>query len=376
MINEKRLVQEFMRLASIDSPSRQEGNISRYLKSVLQNLGADPLEDDAARSTGGEAGNIFGRLKGEKGLPAIILNAHMDTVSPGISVEPHIVDETILSRGETILGADDKSGIAIILEVLKVLKETGITHGDIEILFTVCEEVGLLGAKNFDVSIVEAEFGYTLDSQQSGSLTYAAPASNHIVFRIYGKESHAGIAPENGISAIQLAGAALSKMQLGRIDHETTANIGIIKGGGASNIIPAMVEMEGESRSHKMEKLQRQTDGMIKAVGETIKDFNANSNDGLTARWEVDVRLDYPALKLDSRCMAVSGARRTGKKLGIDVPLITGGGGSDINIFNDKGIEMANLGTGMKNVHTNNESIKINDMVKAAALLLEIVKAV
>jgi len=184
MINEKRLVEEFMKLVSIDSPSRQEGNICRYLTSLLQDLGANPSEDGAAGSTGGEAGNLFGRLKGKEDLPKILLNAHMDTVFPGTGVEPHIVEKTILSRGETILGSDDKSGIAIILETLRVLRENSLAHGNIEILFTVCEEVGLLGAKSFDVSRLEAEFGYSLDSHHSASLTYAAPAANHITISV------------------------------------------------------------------------------------------------------------------------------------------------------------------------------------------------
>lgn len=375
MINEKRLTDQFIKLVTIDSPSKQEGKICKYLKSVLQDLGADPLEDDAAKSTGSESGNLLGRLKGKEGLPAILINAHMDTVSPGTGVKPHIVNGTILSSGETILGADNKSGVAIILEVLKVLQENNLSHGDIEILFTVCEEVGLLGAKHFDVSILKSEFGYTLDSQDSGSLTYAAPASNHIIFKIYGKEAHAGIAPENGISAIQLAGEVLSKMPLGRIDYETTANIGIIKGGSATNIIPAMVEMEGESRSHNMAKLKAQTDEMIRSVAKTIEDYNSTINDNLVAKWEIDVKLDYPALKLDAGCITVTRAIKAGENLGIEIPLVIGGGGSDINIFNEKGIEMANIGTGMKNVHTNNESIKIDDMVKAANILLEIIKA-
>jgi len=192
-------------------------------------------------------------------------------------------------------------------------------------------------------------------------------------FKIYGKESHAGIAPEKGISAIKLAGEALSKMPIGRIDEETTANIGLIKGGSASNIIPAMVEMEGESRSHSPQKLQRQTDEMIRCVRVAVEGFDSDVGGRGLARWEVDVRPDYPAVKLDTNCRAVATAKKAGQALGIDVPLIIGGGGSDINIFNHRGIQMANLGTGMDHVHTNSECIKIDDMVKAANLLLAII---
>jgi len=199
VLKEKRLVQEFMKLVAMDSPSRQEGEVAVYLKSAMKGLGMEVAEDGVAAITGGSSGNLLGKMKGNTDLaPSMLLNAHMDTVAPGLGIEPVVRDGTIYSRGATILGSDDKSGIAIILEVLRILKELDIPHGPIEVLFTVCEEVGLLGAKNFDVSLLQSEFGYSLDSSRPSSLVYSAPAANHVKFVFHGKEAHAGLSRKRG----------------------------------------------------------------------------------------------------------------------------------------------------------------------------------
>lgn len=374
MVDEKRLVDEFVKLAAIESPSRHEREVADYLKGVLKELGADVSEDGAAKETGGNSGNILGRIGGNRhDAPTMLLNAHMDTVAPGRGIRPVIREGVIYSEGETILGSDDKSGIAIILEVIRTVRENNLPHGKLEILFTVCEEVGLLGAKSFDTSVLEAKFGYSLDSTKSGSLVYAAPAANHLKFTIYGRESHAGLSPEKGVSAIQLAGKALSKMPLGRIDGETTANIGLIRGGSATNIVPGMVEMEGEARSHDTEKLKRQTEEMVRCVREVVEKAAAAAAGIDPAKWDVDIRLDYPLMRLREECRTITLAGNAAADTNMELQLLVGGGGSDVNILNAKGIEMAVMGTGMDNVHTNDELIKIDDMVKAAELLLEAV---
>ena len=372
MINRERLVDEFIKLASIESPSRHEGEIAGYLKKTASELGADLFEDSAAKETGSESGNILCRLEGSRPeAPAIFLNAHMDTVAPGRNIRPVVRDGTVYSGGDTILGSDDKSGIAIIIEVVRTLKDRRLPHGNLELLFTVCEEVGILGAKNFDTSLLDAKFGYSLDSTDVGTLIYAAPAANYIKFTIGGTESHAGLSPEKGLSAIKLAGEALSKMQLGRIDEETTANIGVIKGGRATNIVPGLVEMEGEARSHHMGKLHRQTEEMINCLQKTIDDANNEAADGQKATLDVEVRLDYPLMCLDESCRAVSLAKRAAGNLDMDLTLVVGGGGSDANIFNERGINVAIMPTGMDKVHTNGEQIKIDDMILSAELLME-----
>lgn len=372
MINEKRLVDHFIKLSKIDSPSRHEGTISKHLKLILQGLGANPTEDGAAKTTGGESGNILGEVKGNKSsAPTIVLNAHMDTVAPGRDVQPVIRDGVIYSSGNTILGSDDKSGIAIIVEVILTLKEQALPHGDIEVLFTVCEEVGLLGAKSFDTSLLDAKFGYSLDSTKVGTLVIAAPSANHIKFTIYGKEAHAGVAPEDGINAIKLAGLALATMPLGRIDEETSANIGIIQGGTATNIVPGMVVLEGEARSHCAEKLRKQTDTMVNCVKEAVNSANGERKDKDGARLDVEISLDFPLMHLDKESRPVKLAHRAAMKLDRVLSVIVGGGGSDANVFNGKGIEMAIMPTGMTDVHTSNENIKIDDMMTTAELLLQ-----
>ncbi|MBE9502764.1 MAG: M20/M25/M40 family metallo-hydrolase [Proteobacteria bacterium] len=372
MINEQRLIGSFIKLSKIDSPSRHEGAISKHLKLILEGIGANPVEDGASKTTGGESGNLLAKIKGNKpSAPTIVLNAHMDTVAPGRGVYPVIRDGVIYSSGNTILGSDDKSGIAIILEVIRSLKEQELPHGDIEVLFTVCEEVGLLGAKSFDTSLLDAKFGYSLDSTKVGTLVIAAPTANHIKFTIHGKEAHAGVAPEDGISAIKLAGHALAKMPLGRIDEETSANIGIIQGGTATNIVPGMVVLEGEARSHCTEKLLKQTNTMVKCMEEAVNTANREGKNVDGARLDVEVSLDFPLMHLDKESPPVKLAQRAAMKLDRVLNLIVGGGGSDANIFNGKGIEMAIMPTGMTDVHTNAENIKIDDMVITAELLLQ-----
>lgn len=370
MINEKRLVEQFMELVRIESPSRREGEITKYLRGVLEGLGIDVFEDDAATSTGGDSGNLLGRMEGGNDeAPAILLNAHMDTVRPGEGIEPILKGGVIRSAGDTILGADDKSGIAIMLELAKVLKENDINHAPIEFLFTVSEEIGLLGAKHFDAGSLKSRFGYSLDSSKPGALVFAAPAAKHIKVTFSGKEAHAGLAPEEGISAIELAAKAIAVMPLGRIDDETTANIGLITGGSATNIVPGIALIEGEARSHKPEKLKKQIETMVDCCKKVIDEKTASG-----AVLDVEVYEDFPSMHLSDSSRAVTLAKSSADKLGSTLSMLVAGGGSDANILNEKGLELAILGTGMSKVHTNEEEIKIKDMLSCARLVLEIIQ--
>jgi len=372
MINQKRLVEEFLKMVSIDSPSRDEADFAAYLATLLSGLKAETVYDCAKNKTKGNCGNLIAKIKGNRpDAPVILLNAHMDTVSPGRGIKPVIKDGVIHSDGDTILGSDDKSGIAIIIEVIRSLHDHSLPHGDIEILFTVCEEVGLLGAKHFDISRLNATFGYSLDSSDSCKIVYAAPAANHIKFTIHGVESHAGLAPEKGISAIKLAAEALTDMPLGRIDDATTANIGTIHGGTATNIVAGSVIMEGEARSHNTEKLIRQTKAMVDSVKKVIYE---NKRDDAEATLDVEISMDYPRMLLSEDCTSISLAGEAAISMDKELELRIGGGGSDANILNDKGMEMAIIGTGMQNVHTTDEQIKIKDMTDTADFLLEIIQ--
>ena len=264
MIDKARLKERVLELVRIDSLSRKERAIALRLKEILEALGGVVFMDDAGNAVGGEVGNLVARFDGNvPGAEAMLLSAHMDTVAPGEGVTPVVDGDVIRSDGTTVLGGDDKSGLAIILEVLQAVREEEVPHGHIDVVFTICEEVGLLGAKHLDLGLVRAKTGLVLDSDSIGFLITKAPAVNHLEFEVHGLEAHAGICPERGISAIQVAARGIAAMRLGRIDEDTTANLGLVSGGTAVNIVPNRVMLTGEVRSHDEEKLERQTQAMV-----------------------------------------------------------------------------------------------------------------
>jgi tripeptide aminopeptidase len=367
LVNKDRLVDEFTELVKIDSLSRKERKMCDILKHKLQTLGYKPVEDEAGEKIGGECGNIICTIKGSKDVPAILITAHIDTVVPGIGKTPIIDGDIIKSDGTTILGGDDISGVAIILETLKVLKENNIQHGDIQIAFTIAEEVGLLGAKNMDFSKIYAKYGFILDSDgKVGCAAVSAPSHNKINAVIRGKSAHAGIEPEKGISAFSIMAEAISNMKLGRIDEETTANIGIVNGGVATNIVCDKVEIEGEARSRQQAKLEAQTIHMQECFVKAAEKWNGQV--------EFNSQLEYPSfnIKKDSTILRV--LEIAASKCGLIFEAIVTGGGSDTNIFNSRGIESVDLSIGMTKVHSVEEQISITDMVNAALFLISIIE--
>src|SRR5437667_1947801 len=262
MIQADRLQALFLELVAIDSLSRREGRIAERLAHELRELGAEAEFDDAGQHVGGETGNLIGRLPGTTGAPALLLCAHMDTVEPGAGVRPIVEGDVIRSDGTTVLGGDDKSGVAIICECVRVCRERGLSHPPLDVVFTICEEVGLLGAKHLDLSRVRARRALVFDSDAGGLACPRAPGANAIEAVVRGRAAHAGLAPERGVSAIQVAAEAIAAMRLGRIDPETTANLGISTGGRAVNIVPGGVPVRGGARSHDLARLTTQTEHM------------------------------------------------------------------------------------------------------------------
>ncbi|HBN26825.1 MAG TPA: peptidase T [Desulfobacteraceae bacterium] len=374
LINSARLGETFQFLVGIDSVSKEEGEIFLEIKKVLEDLGARTFIDDAGDKIGSGTGNLLGKFKGTTNAPPLMLNAHMDTVEPGRGIKPVFADGIFTSGGDTILGADDKSAIAIIFEVIRVLKENNIPYSPLEIIFTVCEEVGLLGAKNFNFSLISAKYGYSLDSAETEGLVTNAPAANRLKFVIYGKDAHAGASPEKGINAIWLASKAIAGLDMGRIDDETTCNIGTIQGGTATNIVPGIVTVEGEIRSHDQKKLDHITEIMVSSFKNTIKKYTDQSIDKNLPRLKYYVEKDFPLNNIPHDHRVVTLAMEAGKNLGKKIILKKTGGGSDANIFFEKGIMTGVLGTGMQDVHTVRENIRLADMVSSAELLLEIIK--
>ena len=263
MINQKRLTEEFLELTSIPSLSRQEGKVARRLESILKGMGASIEVDGAGERIGGDTGNILARFPGNTpGAPAFLLSGHMDTVGPAAHVRTIVEGDIIHTDHTSVLGGDDKAGLVAILEAIRVLRERALPHGDLEVVITICEESGLLGAKHFDTAVLRARRGLVLDVDGVNELVTRAPAANRLSFTVHGLEAHAGICPERGISAVQVASEAIAGMRLGRVDAETTANLGVLQGGLATNIVPSQVVVRGETRSLSEAKLAAQTEHM------------------------------------------------------------------------------------------------------------------
>jgi tripeptide aminopeptidase len=374
-VSTERLTQLFLELVRIDSHSRRELAVARRLERELTALGAEVWYDDAGAKVGGSVGNLVARIRGTVEVEPLLLSAHMDTVVPGEGVKPIVDGDVIRSDGTTVLGGDDKSGLAIICEVLRVLAEQRIAHGDVEVVFTICEEVGLLGAKHLDTSRLTARSGLVLDSDAPGYLFTRAPAANHLEFVVHGLEAHAGMAPEEGISAIKVAAEGVVAMRLGRIDAETTANIGTIHGGAATNIVPNTVQLHGEARSHDAAKLEAQCAHMQQCL-EAAAARHTVMREGEVCRASVESRISrsYEEMAVPDESPIVQLVFRAAAAIGAPVTSATMGGGCDANILNRRGFEVANLGTGMQRIHTVHEWLRVSDMVRTAAVITEMVR--
>ncbi|TES89042.1 MAG: M20/M25/M40 family metallo-hydrolase [Desulfobacteraceae bacterium] len=374
MVNRDRLAEIFKFLVQIDSVSKEEGAISDEIKNILDTMGAKTFIDSAGNKIGGNTGNLIAKFKGNTQAPPLLINAHMDTVEPGKGVAAVLENGVFTSDGTTILGADDKSAIAIILETIKVIKENDLPYGPIEIVLTVCEEIGLLGARNLDFDLITAKFGYALDATDTEGIVTRAPSANRLEFIIHGKDAHAGAAPEKGINAILLASKAIAKLELGRIDNETTCNIGIIEGGLATNIVPNLVTVKGEVRSHDEEKLNKITNEIVLSFKGVVENYKGMTFDDGLPRLESTIEKDFSRTYVPNDHPVVTLARRAAENLGRKMITKTSGGGADANIFFEKGIVTGVLGTGMRDMHTVRESVRLDDMVRTAELLLEIIR--
>jgi tripeptide aminopeptidase len=366
LINETRLVQTFLDLVTIDSPSGQESAISQELARRLAALGGEVERD--------EHGNVIAHFPASPHNPGwrqeddrwLMLSAHMDTVGKDTGIKPQIRDGVIYSDGTTILGSDDKSGVAVILETIQALREDDRRHPPLEVVFSVNEEIGLRGAKLLDKSKLRARWGYVLDGGGPiGTIVVSAPSQDSLQIAVFGKKSHAGAAPEAGINAIRVASEAIAAMPLGRIDPETTANIGVIEGGIATNIVPDEVRIRGEARSRDNVKLAIQTAAMARAFEEAAERHGA--------RVEFKINRAYNTYVLTEATPVVATAMAAARRLGFEPLLVGSGGGTDGNIYAEAGITCAVLSTGQLEVHTPQEHIGISDMLDSTRLMAEIV---
>lgn len=403
-INPERLARTFVELCEIDSPSRHEKTVSDHIKTTFQNLGANAIiEDDSAPKTGADCGNLIVRFAGNNSSSKTLLFAcHMDTVEPGRGVEVEQNGDTFTSRGNTVLGGDDKSGIAALIELMRILQENQVSHGPIELLFTTCEEIGLLGAKAFDCNQLQARYGYALDSTGIDKVIIGAPAANKLKIDVHGIAAHAGLHPEQGISALCLTASAIADLRLGRLDEESTANFGLIHGGVATNIIPDHITIEGEVRSHSLQKLTEHTEEIKRTFQQVIECWplppslapaalghpcpsphqpspvptmseHADSTDLAPApSVSIEVHPEYPAMRLTMEDPVLVRVQQAGQKLGRELVFEIAGGGSDANIFNSAGLPTAIIATGMDKVHTTDERLSLRDLVSLTELLYAI----
>lgn len=368
-MNKERLLKMFLELVRIDSETTNERAVADYVKAKLQQLGFEVKEDNAGAVIGGSAGNVIAYKAGTIDGANITFCAHMDTVAPGCGIEPVINGNIITSKGNTVLGGDDKAGIAAIIEAVETMIENGEEHGPIQIVFTIAEEGGLRGAKNIDLHLLHQPIrgAYFFDTgRTSDHIVVQAPYQISFKATFKGKASHAGVAPEKGISAIQMTAEAINQMKLGRIDEETTANIGVIQGGKVTNIIPETVEIKGECRSLDKDKVEMQKAHMIDCCQKAADKFGGTV--------ELEAVKSYDGILLTPDMEVIRLVSKAVENLGLTPKLIKNGGGSDASIFNGYGIASTVVGVGMTNAHSVDESIKISDIELAVQVIGEIIK--
>jgi tripeptide aminopeptidase len=359
-VDRDRLLQTMFDLIAIDSPTGHEEAIGAELELRLTELGCEAMRD--------EHGNLIAHHPGNRdGAETILLSFHMDTAGTDTGIKPVVRDGVVYSEGETILGADNKSGLAGLLELLTLLQANpDWSTPPLEIVVSVGEESGLLGSRALDKSKLIAAYGFVFDTGDPiGSITYNAPSTTYLGVDIKGRRAHAGVEPEKGISSIQVAADAISSMQLGRIDEETVANVGTIKGGQARNVIPDDCHLEAMVRSRANEKLDHQVEQMVAGF------------EAAASKWGATVTIDrddiYRAYLIPFDSKPFAEAARAAEALGIEARKRQSGGGTDGNVYNAAGIPCVALSTGMADEHGPNEHIAIDDLVNGCRHLIQIV---
>jgi tripeptide aminopeptidase len=363
----ERLGELFVMLARIPSPSWHERPVADAIGGLLRQMGVSVEEDDSARETGGDSGNLVCTVGGREAAPCLALGAHMDTVAPGLGIEPVLDGEGVFrnaSRG--ILGADDKGAIAVLLHATELLLTSGEAFAPFELFFTVCEENGLVGAKHLRPGAIRSPMAVVLDSSGPvGGIVTRAPSQKIIKARYKGTAAHAGLEPELGRSAVQAAAKAIAAMELGRLDAETTANIGTINGGVATNIVPEACELAGECRGHDEGRLADVAADMIDALHRSAVEVGVDV--------EVDLVDEFRAFKLDEDSAVVRLAKSAVAAVGLTPELQIAGGGSDANVLNALGVPTVNLAAGMMRVHSADEYVSLTELERLCEVALQLV---
>ncbi len=357
----------FLELCATPSPPGEERAVADRVGAYLDELGLAWDEDDAGTEIGSTAGNILCRLPGRRdgGVP-LMLCAHLDTVPPSGPIEP-VVDEGIVrNAADTILGADNKSAVVVMLEAARRVVTEHRPHGGIELLFTPKEEVGLVGAYAFDSSRLEAQLGFVYDQAAPiGEIILGAPSARAIEARFHGRAAHAGMAPEEGRSAIAAAARAVADLRLGRVDERSTANVGLITGGTARNIVPEWCIVTAEARSHDDAGLADLVQEMIDAFA-----FAASMSDCTV---ETEVREQYRGYRFRHDDLPVRLATDALVRAGFETTTALSGGAADANVFNERGLPCLNLANGMADIHSPEERIAVSDLESMVDVTLALV---
>jgi tripeptide aminopeptidase len=357
----------FLELAAVPSPSGEERAVADRVIAYLRDCGLEPDEDDAGAKVGSTAGNVFARLPPTTGGQPLFLCAHFDTVPPTDAIEPVVEDGVVRNARRTVLGSDNKAAVAVMLEATRRLLAENRPHAGLELVFTPKEEVGLLGAYAFDHTRLAAQVGYVYDqAARVGDVVLGAPSGRQLDITFHGRAAHAGMVPEEGRSAIAAAARAISEMRLGRLDEETTANVGQISGGTAANIVPEWCTVVAEARSHDERKLA----DLIREIQDAVT-FAAS-----VAECEVETafRKSYRGYRFKRTDVPVALAADALGRCGIEPGFSLSGGGADANVFNERGLQCVNLANGMADIHTPDEHIAVADleaMVEVTLALLE-----
>ena len=362
-MSDERLLRTFLELVAIDSPTFHEAAVAAYCDDRLSAMGLEVTFDDSAAVTGSDTGNLFASLPGAAAGRRVALSAHMDTVEPGCGVVPVVgEDRVVRSSGDTVLGADDKAGIAAILEAVNRLVESGAPHAGVQVLFSVAEERGLIGARAMDLSRVRADVVLVLDAAgEIGGLVVRAPTHWTFEAAFRGAASHAGVSPETGVSALAMAAEAIAAMELGRVDALSTANIGTVHGGVDTNVVAPEALVTGECRSLDPLRVEE-----LKSAMETVmRDAAARHGGSVDVLWRLQYR-GYSVAQDDEVYRLVAAACGD---VGVEPVPYTTGGGADSNILAEAGVPVLALACAMRDVHSPSEHVRIDDLETLTALV-------
>ncbi|OPZ71077.1 MAG: Peptidase T [bacterium ADurb.Bin478] len=368
-IDQKNLLELFFELVRIDAVSLHERPVADFITKRLAALGLETEEDDAGHRLNGSAGNLIVRLPGKdkSGAPLLLL-AHMDTVHPTAGVKPALADGVLRSDGTTILGVDNRAGVTLILALIEELIKRRPRHRSLEIVFTVGEELGMLGATALDFSRLKAREGFVFDCTAApGGYVASTPTAYDFKIQITGKPAHSAVAPEKGINALSMATHVMSGFPVGRVSDHSVANLGTIHGGTADNVVPDQVNLTGEFRSFQEKEITAMRERLIALCAEA------------EARWggrcEPSFMLSFQGFQFSPEMPAVQRLHDAFTRAGVAPQPLVYYGGSDANVFNQHGVKIINTGIGANAPHSTDEHIRPADMLKGYEILSHLIEA-